>query len=346
MEFSIILVYFIIILALAFDYVNGFHDAANSIATVVTTRVLSPQVAVVWAAGFNFVAFLFVGVEVANTIGKGIVDPSVVDKYVLLAGLLGAILWDLITWYIGLPTSSSHALVGGFLGAALAKTLSFKYIVWKGVIWISAFIVIAPFLGMLIGSVLMSVVTWICFRGKRKFLDNLFRKLQLLSAAAYSFGHGANDAQKTMGIIAVLLFTAVNNDKLPIPSWLYPADGQFHVPFWVVISCYVAIAMGTMAGGWRIVKTMGSKITKLRPVEGFCAETSGAITLVGTALLGIPVSTTHTITGSIAGVGAIKSLRAVRWKVAARIMWAWILTIPLAALISAISYFVIGLAIH
>lgn len=341
MEFSLIVIYFIIIVALIFDYVNGFHDAANSIATVVTTRVLSPRYAVMWAAFFNLVAFLFVGVEVAKTIGKGVVDPSVVDKHVLLGGLMGAIIWDLLTWYIGLPTSSSHALVGGFLGAAIAKTMSLKYIVWGSIFKITAFIVVAPLLGLFIGSALMSLVSWLAFKGRRKFLDKLFRKLQLLSAASYSFGHGANDAQKTMGIIAVLLFTAVNSENMSIPGWLYPADGNFYVPFWIVISCHGAIALGTMAGGWRIVKTMGSRITKLRPVEGFCAETAGAITLLGTALGGIPVSTTHTITGAIAGVGAIKYLRSVRWKVATRIIWAWVLTIPLAAVIAALSYFIL-----
>jgi len=342
LSFDIFLVYFIIVLALIFDYVNGFHDAANSIATVVTTRVLSPRFAVMWAAFFNFIAFLFVGVAVANTIGKGIIEPQVVDKYVILSALMGAILWDVITWYIGLPTSSSHALVGGFIGAAIAKTMSLNDIKWAHIGYISLFIILAPVIGMLIGSLLMTSVTWICHKGKRSFLDKLFRKLQLLSAASYSFGHGANDAQKTMGIIAVLLFSAVNGkDKLPIPEWMYPSDGNFHVPFWIALICYTAIGLGTMAGGWKIVKTMGSKITKLRPVEGFCAETSGAITLVGTALLGIPVSTTHTITGSIAGVGVIKSLRSVRWKVAMRIMWAWILTIPLAALMAALTYFII-----
>ncbi len=345
MSFDLCLIFFIIFLALVFDYVNGFHDAANSIATVVTTRVLSPRLAVLWAAFFNLIAFLFVGVEVANTIGKGIIDPLVVDKYVILGALIGAILWDLITWYFGLPTSSSHALVGGFIGAAFAKTANLNDIIWSKIFYISIFIILAPLIGMILGSLLMTVVTWTCFKGKRSFLDKIFRKLQLLSAAAYSFGHGANDAQKTMGIIAVLLFSAVN-DKLPIPEWMYPGDREFYVPFWIVITCHIAIALGTMAGGWRIVKTMGTRITKLRPVEGFCAETSGAITLVGTAISGIPVSTTHTITGSIAGVGVIKSLRSVRWKVAMRIMWAWLLTIPLSALISGLTYFILNFIVH
>ncbi|OQA18548.1 MAG: Low-affinity inorganic phosphate transporter 1 [bacterium ADurb.Bin363] len=331
------MVYIIIIIALIFDYVNGFHDAANSIATIVTTRVLPPNLAVYWAAFFNLIAFLFVGVAVAKTIGNGIVVTEVVNRYVILAALMGAILWDIITWFYGLPTSSSHALVGGFVGAAIAKTLSINCIIWSGIIKISLFIVISPLLGLILGSFFMTAIYWICRRTNRKILDFLFRKLQLLSAAAYSFGHGANDAQKTMGIIAVLLYASYQSHTLP--EWLYnPPEKEFYVPFWVVIICQVAMALGTMAGGWKIVKTMGSRITKLRPVEGFCAETAGATTLLVTALLGIPVSTTHTITGSIAGVGAIKAMRAVRWKVATRIVWAWILTIPLSALIAAISY--------
>lgn len=341
MTHDLILVYAIILVALAFDYVNGFHDAANSIATVVTTRVLPPNLAVYWAAFFNFIAFLFVGVEVAKTIGKGIVDPMVVDKYVILSALLGAVIWDIITWLYGLPTSSSHALVGGFAGAAIAKTMGLSCIIWSGIAKITMFIVISPLLGLLLGSFFMTAVYWIFHRTNRKILDIFFRRMQLLSAAAYSFGHGANDAQKTMGIIAILLFTSYQS-KLPLPSWIYsPANGEFYVPFWVVIICHTAMALGTMAGGWKIVKTMGSRITKLRPVEGCCAEAAGAVTLLGTALMGIPVSTTHTITGSIAGVGAIKAIRAVRWKVATRIVWAWILTIPLSGLIAALTYFIV-----
>ncbi|MEQ8191744.1 MAG: inorganic phosphate transporter [Candidatus Eremiobacterota bacterium] len=338
---DLIIVFVIIAVALAFDYVNGFHDAANSIATIVTTRVLPPNLAVYWAAFFNLIAFLFVGVEVAKTIGKGIVDPLIVDKYVILAALLGAVIWDIITWLYGLPTSSSHALVGGFAGAAIAKTLGIKCIIWSGIAKIALFIVLSPLLGLVLGSFLMTAVYWIFYRTNRRILDVFFRRMQLLSAAAYSFGHGANDAQKTMGIIAVLLFSSYQSG-LHIPSWIYnPVGGEFYVPFWVVITCHAAIALGTMAGGWKIVKTMGSRITKLRPVEGCCAESAGAITLLGTALLGIPVSTTHTITGSIAGVGAIKAIRAVRWKVATKIVWAWILTIPLSGLIAAITYFIV-----
>jgi PiT family inorganic phosphate transporter len=340
---ELILVYVIILIAFVFDYVNGFHDSANSIATIVTTRVLSPRIAVLWAAFFNFIAFLFVGHEVANTIGKGVVDPSIIDRHVLLGALLGAVIWNIITWYFGLPTSSSHALVGGFAGSAIAKTFGLKCIVWSGILKIAAFIVISPLVGLLLGSVFMTAITWIFYRGNRRFLDTLFRRLQLLSAAAYSIGHGGNDAQKTMGIIAALLFSC-HNDKISLPIWMYqPVDGQFYIPFWVMISCYIFIALGTMSGGWKIVKTMGSKITKLKPVEGCCAEMAGATTLIGTALLGIPVSTTHTITGSIAGVGAIKSLRSVRWSVASRIIVAWVLTIPLSAIIAAISYFIVSL---
>jgi len=341
LEHDLVFVYVIIIVALAFDYVNGFHDAANSIATIVTTRVLPPNLAVYWAAFFNLIAFLFVGVEVAKTIGKGIVDPLIVDQYVILAALLGAVLWDLITWLYGLPTSSSHALVGGFAGAAIAKTLGFKCIIWSGIIKVAIFIIVSPLLGMILGSFFMTAVYWICHRSERRTMDIFFRRMQLFSAAAYSFGHGANDAQKTMGIIAVLLFTYHQNHP-DLSTWLYPSNpGEFVVPYWVIISCQVAMALGTMAGGWKIVKTMGSKITKLRPVEGCCAEAAGAVTLLGTALCGIPVSTTHTITGSIAGVGTIKAVRAVRWKVATRIVWAWILTIPLSGLIAGIAYFVV-----
>jgi PiT family inorganic phosphate transporter len=323
------LVGFIILIALVFDFINGFHDAANSIATVVSTRVLTPRLAVIWAAFFNFIAAFGFGTHVARTMGSGMIQLDVVNEYVILAGLIGAILWDLITWYFGLPTSSSHALMGGYAGAAVARA-GFSAIVASGWIKTLAFIVLSPIIGGILGFSLMVVV----FRVFRNFLpssvDKYFGKLQLVSAGFYSLGHGTNDAQKTMGIIAGLLFTS---------GYL----STFTIPFWVVLICHAAIALGTMAGGWRIVRTMGQKITKLKPVGGFCAETAGAITLLGTALAGIPVSTTHTITGAIMGVGATKRLSSVRWGVANTIVWAWILTIPLSALIAALSYYAIML---
>ncbi len=316
---------FLIVLALGFDFINGFHDSANSIATVVSTRVLSPRYAVAWAAFFNFIAFLFFGLHVANTIGKGIVEISVVDTEIIFATLVGAIVWDLITWYLGLPTSSSHALMGGLIGSALAKT-GHEALVWSGITKTVAFIFISPLMGLFLG-VLLGVFTYRAFRRftPRK-IDFLFRKGQLVSAALYSLGHGGNDAQKTMGIITVLLFSSGM------------LQGEFHVPLWVVLSCHAAIALGTMFGGWRIVKTMGQKVAKLRPVDGFCAETSAAITLFISSTFGIPVSTTHTITGSIMGIGAMRRLSAVRWGVAGKIVWAWFMTIPCAAIISAIIY--------
>src|SRR5205809_126433 len=313
------LVVFIVIVALLFDFINGFHDAANSIATVVSTRVLTPLQAVVWAAFFNFVAAFGFGVSVAKTVGKGVVESNVVDQWVILAGLTGAIAWDLITWYWGLPTSSSHALIGGFAGAAVVKG-GFGALVGAGLIKIGVFMVLAPLIGFTVGFLLMVATAWIFKSATPGRVDWIFRRMQLLSAAAYSLGHGTNDAQKTMGIIAVLLFTT---------GHLGP---EFYVPFWVVLAAHAAVGLGTMAGGWRIVKTMGMRITKLRPFGGFCAETAGAVTLIGTALAGIPVSTTHTITGSIMGVGAIQRFSAVRWGVAGRIVWAWLFTIPASAL--------------
>ena len=315
---------------LFFDFLNGFHDAANSIATVVSTRVLSPNYAVAWAAFFNFIAFLFFGLHVADTIGKGIINPNIVDSNIIFATLMGACLWNLITWWFGLPTSSSHALMGGLAGSAVVKS-GIGSLVPEGLIKAISFIIISPMLGLLIGLV-MGVIVYNLFRKftPRK-VDSFFRKGQLISAAAYSLGHGGNDAQKTMGIIAVLLYSK-------------GLLGQtFHVPFWVVISCQAAIALGTLFGGWRIVKTMGSKITKLRPVDGFCAETGAACTLFFASHLGIPVSTTHTITGAIVGVGSLKRLSAVRWGVAGRIVWAWIITIPAAAAIAMITYYVVSL---
>lgn len=325
MSTALLLTAFIIVVALIFDYINGFHDAANSIATVVSTRVLSPMQAVAWAAFFNFVAAFGFGVNVATTIGKGVVHPDVVDQWVILAGLAGAILWNLITWCLGLPTSSSHALIGGFAGAALVKA-GFGSLVPAGLVKILAFIVLSPVLGMLLGFLLMATVFRTLHRASPGQVDGWFRRLQLLSAAAYSLGHGTNDAQKTMGIIAILLFSA---------GYLGP---HFYVPFWVVLAAHAAIGLGTLAGGWRIVKTMGMRLTKLQPVGGFCAEASAALMLISTAVGGIPVSTTHTIAGAIMGVGAIHRLSAVRWGVAVRIIWAWILTIPLSAFLAALTW--------
>jgi PiT family inorganic phosphate transporter len=328
MSGAVLLVAFIIAVALVFDFINGFHDAANSIATVVSTRVLTPMQAVAWAAFFNFVAAFGFGVQVARTVGKGVVQPVVVDQWVILGALTGAIAWNLITWYYGIPSSSSHALIGGFAGAAVAKA-GWGALVPAGLLKIAVFIVLAPVIGMVLGFVLMVATLWI-FRGARPSrVDALFRRLQLLSAACYSLGHGTNDAQKTMGIIAILLFSS---------GYLGP---EFYVPFWVILAAHAAMAFGTMAGGWRIVKTMGMKLTKLRPVGGFCAETAGAVMLIGTAVGGIPVSTTHTITGSIMGVGAVQRFSAVRWGLAGRIVWAWILTIPLSAALAALTWLIL-----
>lgn len=325
MTFEILL---LILLALAFDFLNGFHDSANSIATVVSTRVLSPRLAVAWAAFFNFIAFLFFGLHVANTIGKGIIDIAIVDKGIIFGTLIGACSWNLITWYLGLPTSSSHALIGGLIGAALVKAGT-KSLVWAGILKTVTFIFVSPILGLILG-LLIGVLVYFVFRHSVPVqVDHVFRKGQLISAAAYSLGHGGNDAQKTMGIIASLLFSAGLLGK------------TFYVPFWVVITCHAAIAFGTMFGGWRIVKTMGQKVAKLKPVDGFCAETGAAATLFLASAAGIPVSTTHTITGAITGVGSIRRLSAVRWGVAGTIVWAWIITIPCSAAISALAYIAI-----
>jgi len=325
MHGSFLLVAFIILVALVFDYINGFHDAANSIATVVSTRVLTPMQAVAWAAFFNFVAAFGFGVQVARTVGKGVVDSAVVDQWVILGGLVGAIGWNLITWYFGIPTSSSHALIGGFVGAAVAKA-GFGALLVPGLAKILVFIVLAPILGLALGWCLMLAILWLFRHSSPSRVDGLFRRLQLLSAASYSLGHGTNDAQKTMGIIAILLFSS---------GYL---GSEFYVPLWVILAAHAAIGLGTMAGGWRIVKTMGMRLTKLRPVGGFCAEAAGAVMLIGTAIGGIPVSTTHTITGSILGVGATQRLSAVRWGLAGRIVWAWILTLPLSAAIAAVTW--------
>jgi PiT family inorganic phosphate transporter len=320
---------FLIALALFFDFLNGFHDAANSIATVVSTRVLSPNYAVAWAAFFNFIAFLFFGLHVAGTIGKGIINPNIVDSNIIFATLMGACLWNLITWWFGLPTSSSHALMGGLAGSAVVKS-GIGSLVPEGLIKAISIIIIYPMLGLLIGLV-MGVIVYNLFRKLLLARLTLFFERAAYFSCSIYLGHGGNDAQKTMGIIAVLLYSK-------------GLLGQtFHVPFWVVISCQAAIALGTLFGGWRIVKTMGSKITKLRPVDGFCAETGAACTLFFASHLGIPVSTTHTITGAIVGVGSLKRLSAVRWGVAGRIVWAWIITIPAAAAIAMITYYVVSL---
>ena len=335
MRADVLLVLITICVALIFDFVNGFHDSANSIATVVSTRVLSPRLAVVWAATFNFLAAFFLGTAVAKTIGSGMIHLEYVDQYVVLAGLFGAITWDLLTWWWGLPTSSSHALIGGYAGAAMARAFlrsgsgaMFNVIIPAGWTKTLIFIVVAPIIGLVLGFIFMLSVYWIFRRSAPQSVDGLFRKLQLLSAAAYSLGHGANDAQKTMGIIAGALYTGGFMSKSDmLGSW-----GKLHWP--IILAAHAAIAAGTYLGGWRIVKTMGQKITKLRPVGGFCAETAGALTLFGTALAGIPVSTTHTITGAIVGVGATHRLSAVRWGIAGRIIWAWIFTIPASAVVA------------
>jgi PiT family inorganic phosphate transporter len=318
----------LVALALAFDFMNGFHDAANSIATVVSTGVLRPHYAVAWAAFFNFVAIFIFHLKVAATVGKGIVDPLAIDHYVIFGALIGAIIWNLITWYYGIPSSSSHALIGGMIGATIAKA-GVDPLVMKGILRTVAFIFISPMLGMLLGGLIMVAVSWICLRSQPRKVDRWFRRLQLASSAAYSVGHGSNDAQKTMGIIWLLLISAgVTSANAAMP------------PNWVIVSCYVAIALGTMFGGWRIVKTMGQKITKLRPVGGFAAETGGAITLFMASSLGIPVSTTHTITGAIVGVGSAQRARAVRWGMAGNIVVAWIVTMPAAAIMAAIAYYI------
>lgn len=307
-------------IALLFDFLNGLHDAANSIATIVATRVLRPQYAVMWAAFFNFIAFLFFGLHVAETVGKGIVSADIVTPAVIFSALMGAIVWNVVTWALGIPSSSSHALIGGLLGAGLAKA-GFDGIVWSGVIKTSLAIFVSPTIGLVLALILVLITSWLFKRASAQAADKSFRKLQFVSASLYSLGHGGNDAQKTMGIITVLLYSQGM------------LGGEFHIPFWVVISCQAAMALGTLMGGWKIVHTMGSKITRLTPSQGFCAETGGAITLFGATWLGIPVSTTHTITGAIVGVGAARRLSAVRWNVASSILVAWLVTLPMAGLI-------------
>ena len=314
----------LVVIALVFDFMNGFHDAANSIATVVSTGVLKPYQAVIWAAFFNFIAILLFELKVAATVGKGIVDPGIVDNYVIFGALIGAIAWNVITWYYGLPSSSSHALIGGMLGATIAKAGTDPLLA-PGIIKTSTFIVVSPVLGMLLAGLLTVAISWICRRQTQRVTDRWFRKLQLVSSALYSIGHGSNDAQKTMGIIWLLLISA-------------GVTTTEHLPHWVVVACYIAIALGTLFGGWRIVKTMGQRITKLKPVGGFAAETGGAIALFLASNFGIPVSTTHTITGAIIGVGSTRRTRAVHWGVAGNVVIAWILTIPASGLMAACAW--------
>ncbi len=325
LEISLGTLVFLVALALVFDFMNGFHDAANSIATVVSTGVLKPQQAVLLAAFFNFVALFIFHLKVAATVGKGIVDPTIIDHYIVFGALVGAISWNVITWWFGLPSSSSHALIGGLIGAAVAKA-GFAPLVGKGIGMTVLFIFLSPLMGFVLGGLLLVAVSWLFRRASPSRIDRWFRRAQLVSSSLYSLGHGGNDAQKTIGIIWVLLIAA----KVPGASEA--------VPVWVIVACYVSIALGTLFGGWRIVKTLGQRITKLRPVHGFCAETGGAITLFTASFLGIPVSTTHTITGAIVGVGSTRSFSTLRWGVAGNIVWAWIFTIPASAFIAAISW--------
>ena len=316
----------LVVVALAFDFLNGLHDAANSIATIVSTRVLSARWAVVWAAGFNFIAFLFFGLHVAQTVGKGIVDAAIVNEAVIFGALVGAIAWNVITWLGGIPSSSSHALIGGLVGAGVARA-GFKAVVWKGLSQTALGIVVSPAMGFALALVLVLIVSWLFVKARPVFADRVFRRLQFVSASLYSLGHGGNDAQKTMGVIAVLLYAR------------HQISGAFHVPLWVVLSCQTAMALGTLFGGWRIVHTMGSKLTRLTPQQGFCAETGGAITLFMATSIGVPVSTTHTIAGAIVGVGASRRMSAVRWNVATNIVWAWVITLPAAAVMGALAYY-------
>jgi PiT family inorganic phosphate transporter len=338
MDSTVVFVLIIIAVALFFDFINGFHDSANSIATVVSTRVLSPSVAVLWAAFFNFIAAFTVGTAVAKTIGKGLIDPAVVDPTVILAALLGAIIWNLVTWWLGLPSSSSHALLGGYGGAAIAKA-GLSSLIVAGWVKPILFIFLAPLIGMAIALALTVALSWAFYKRPAHRTEKLFKRLQLLSAALYSLSHGANDAQKTMGIIVGLLVSSQVHfaSQTGYLSHLYLPNAD-EVPMWIVLAAHIAIALGTAMGGWRIVKTMGTKITKLRPFGGFCAETAGGITVLMATHLGVPVSTTHTITGAIVGVGASNRISAVRWGVAGKIVWAWILTIPMSAAMAAFFY--------
>ncbi|HLZ02161.1 MAG TPA: inorganic phosphate transporter [Bradyrhizobium sp.] len=320
----------LIAVALAFDFLNGLHDAANSIATIVSTRVLRPQYAVFWAAFFNFVAFLVFGLNVAHTIGTGIIDPSIVDIQVIFAALIGAIIWNLLTWGLGIPSSSSHALIGGLVGGGMAKA-GISAAVWSGLSKTLAAIVLSPLIGFVLAMMLVALVSWISVRSTPFTVDRAFRVLQFASASLYSLGHGGNDAQKTMGIIAVLLYSQGH------------LGAKFYVPFWVVLACQASMALGTLMGGWRIVRTMGLRLTKLTPMQGFCAETGGSITLFMATAFGVPVSTTHTITGAIIGVGAARRASAVRWNIASGIVYAWMITIPAAAIVAALTYWAVSL---
>ncbi|TQK07801.1 inorganic phosphate transporter [Herbaspirillum sp. SJZ107] len=328
LHISIYVLGLLVLLALVFDFMNGFHDAANAIATVVSTGVLKPQTAVAMSALFNFVAIFTVGVHVAATVGKGTIDANIVDQYVIFGALVGAIIWNIITWYYGIPSSSSHALIGGLVGAAVAKSGT-GALVGGGLLKTVQWIILSPLLGFILGSIVMLAVSWIFVRTPPRKVDTWFRRLQLVSAAAYSLGHGGNDAQKTIGIIWMLLIFAGASQA-----------GAAEPPLWVIIACYTAISMGTLFGGWRIVRTMGQKITKLKPVGGFCAESGGAITLFLASAIGVPVSTTHTITGAIVGVGSAQKASAVRWGVAGNIVWAWIFTIPASAFMAAIAWWI------
>ncbi|HPB70383.1 MAG: inorganic phosphate transporter [Syntrophales bacterium] len=329
MSASLSIVIFVIVLALIFDFINGFHDSANSIATIVSTKVLKPYQAVVWAAFFNFAAIFLFDAQVAKTVGTGIVNTSIVNHTLILSALCGAIIWNLITWWFGLPSSSSHALIGGLIGAGLMRG-GFNVLIWQGIIKTASFIIISPLIGLILGLFLMVVVLNLSRHSNVSRSNRIFKKLQLFSAAIYSISHGMNDAQKTMGIIALVLYSG---------GYLGPT---FHIPFWVVVSCYTMLALGTMSGGWRIVKTMGTKITKLQPMGGFCAETAAALSIIGASFAGIPVSTTHTITGAIMGVGSTRRLSAVRWGVAGNIVWAWLLTIPVSGVLSSGIYFLLA----
>jgi PiT family inorganic phosphate transporter len=320
----------LIAIALLFDFLNGLHDAANSIATIVSTRVLSPVVAVFWAAFFNFIAFLVFGLHVADTMGKGIIDANIVDPQVIFGALIGAIFWNVLTWIYGIPSSSSHALIGGLVGAGVAKA-GFAAVIWSGLGTVAMFIVLSPLIGLCLAAVLMIAASWASVRATPFAADRRFRVLQFISSSLFSLGHGGNDAQKTMGIIAILLYSQ---------GYL---GGEFHVPFWVVITCQAAMGLGTLSGGWRIVKTVGSKITDLKPIQGFCAETGGAMALFGATFLGIPVSTTHTIIGAVVGVGAMRRTSAVRWGTASNIVLAWVITLPAAGIVGAMFYWLAAL---
>jgi len=334
------LVYFGIAIALLFDFLNGMNDAANSIATVVATRVLSPKLAVAWAAFFNFVGAFGFGVHVANTIGKGVVIPEVVTPQLVLCALVGAVIWTHMCTRMGLPISVSHALIGGLVGATLVKAGA-AALISKGIIKIAIFIFLSPIIGMILGGLLMLALLWIFKSSTKVKVERVSRRMQLASAAAFSLGHGLNDAQKTMGIVSILLFSGIMNG-LKVPHWVFHGE-EFYVPTWVIFACYTAISLGTLAGGWSVIKTIGMKITKLKPIGGFAAETGGAITILMASFLGIPVSTTHTITGSITGVGFVSNVRAVRWGVATNILWAWVFTIPVSAAVGAGAYFLYSL---